>query len=303
MIAIQFQGWFQCRLANDPDPTDEPRGVSGSTFATVDEPDLDRVICLQPPADPRVIRSFSPPIGVSVYRVDVDGQPADQHPLLGAAVSLLDEAKFVEWNGVVTAPNQAFIDPFVFQIRQGDALALTRAAVWDVVAPNRTYYEVPPSFLAPRQTRPDLSPAARAAVGQATGIVDPLAFWERRQQQLQDELAGLPGGTAQDVERRRVAIEQRLAWLDLIARSKARCPDPWSDCRGAWDWRALRAVLLLVGRVDFAFPLNAAEVDVIDAAGVFSPIDRSTPWPLSFWMGAWDNDTLCGFMQGNLQLP
>ncbi len=37
MLVVNFAGWFQCRLATDPDPTDEPRGVSGFTFALAGE--------------------------------------------------------------------------------------------------------------------------------------------------------------------------------------------------------------------------------------------------------------------------
>ena len=33
-------GWFQCRLATDPDPYDEPRGVSGYVHAYLGEPTL-----------------------------------------------------------------------------------------------------------------------------------------------------------------------------------------------------------------------------------------------------------------------
>ena len=43
MLVIEFNGWFQCRLATDPDPYDEPRGVSGYVHAYAGEPDLDRL--------------------------------------------------------------------------------------------------------------------------------------------------------------------------------------------------------------------------------------------------------------------
>ena len=46
MLKLFFQGCFQCRLATDPDPTDEKRGISGPTFAAPGEADLDRVIRL-----------------------------------------------------------------------------------------------------------------------------------------------------------------------------------------------------------------------------------------------------------------
>ena len=47
-LLLRFQGWFELRLATDPDPTDEPRGVSGYTFAFGCEPPLDRVLRFQP---------------------------------------------------------------------------------------------------------------------------------------------------------------------------------------------------------------------------------------------------------------
>ena len=58
MIEIHFEGWFECRLATDPDPTDEPRGVSGWTYALAGEPDLDRIIRTQPMGT--VSRRFGP---------------------------------------------------------------------------------------------------------------------------------------------------------------------------------------------------------------------------------------------------
>ena len=65
-IWLKFNGWFQCRLATDPDPTDEPRGVSGYVRAVAGEPDLDRILRLQPPV---VQRSYCPQVGVKVRAV------------------------------------------------------------------------------------------------------------------------------------------------------------------------------------------------------------------------------------------
>ncbi len=49
MLSITFAGWAQCRLPTDPDPYDEPRGVSGYMYAYAGEPDLDRLIRFQDP--------------------------------------------------------------------------------------------------------------------------------------------------------------------------------------------------------------------------------------------------------------
>src|SRR5690606_16465196 len=52
VLRIDFEGWFQVRLATDPDPSDEPRGVSGTTFALAGEPDFDRIVRFWEPIAP-----------------------------------------------------------------------------------------------------------------------------------------------------------------------------------------------------------------------------------------------------------
>ena len=70
MLSITFAGWAQCRLATDPDPYDEPRGVSGYMWAYSGEVDLDRIIRFQAPP---FQRTHTPEIGVSVTSVKVHG--------------------------------------------------------------------------------------------------------------------------------------------------------------------------------------------------------------------------------------
>ena len=47
LLELQFEGFFMCRIATDPDPTNEQLGVSGYTMALVKEDPLDQVIRLQ----------------------------------------------------------------------------------------------------------------------------------------------------------------------------------------------------------------------------------------------------------------
>ena len=61
MLILNFEGYFQMRMATDPDPTDEKRGISGYTFALAGEPDLDAKIHLQPDEDGVWERKFGPP--------------------------------------------------------------------------------------------------------------------------------------------------------------------------------------------------------------------------------------------------
>lgn len=68
-LLLEFKGWFQCRLrlSTDPDPTWEPRGVSGYTRAVGRESDFDRVLHLQ--------RSEIPDCD---YRRGEEGNPANK---------------------------------------------------------------------------------------------------------------------------------------------------------------------------------------------------------------------------------
>src|SRR6185503_3047945 len=63
-IELAFAGFFECRLATDPDPFDELRGTSGWTFALPGEPNLDRIIRFQPTG--AVLRWGGPAVGVAV---------------------------------------------------------------------------------------------------------------------------------------------------------------------------------------------------------------------------------------------
>ena len=76
MLFIKFEGWFQCRLATDPNPTDEPRGVSGYMKALPGEPDFDRIIRFH---SPLVERAYIPKIGVTVTKVAIDGVENQKH--------------------------------------------------------------------------------------------------------------------------------------------------------------------------------------------------------------------------------
>lgn len=71
VLGFHFSGIFQLRLATDPDPSHDPRGHSGWTFAYAEEPDLDRVIRFNHPVSPR---PFTPPVGVRVTDAHIDGE-------------------------------------------------------------------------------------------------------------------------------------------------------------------------------------------------------------------------------------
>ena len=172
MLAVTFAGSAQCRLATDPDPYDEPRGVSGYLHAYAGEPDLDRLIRFQ---DPPFRRTRTPTIGVLVRSVVLDGAPVAGHPLQSARVQLLDRPKFEGRNGVVAEDGLEPIVPFHLSIEQG-AARLARATVpTDPTSPycefNAIDFIADPGFME-RQT----------------GIVSLVSVWGERLALLETEL-------------------------------------------------------------------------------------------------------------------
>ena len=97
-LTLQFQGYFACRIATDPDPTNEQRGMSGYTMALSTEDNLDQVVRLR--VDEEYIRkNLRPPgrligmdnnlrRGVVVTGVQYDGQ-GYQSNLMDAQLDLL----------------------------------------------------------------------------------------------------------------------------------------------------------------------------------------------------------------------
>lgn len=198
MLRIHFEGWFQCRLATDPDPSDEPRGVSGWTFAVAGEPDLDRVIRLQDPVAPR---SHGPRVGVSVRAVSIDGNQIPEHPLLGGQVNLLDEPTFEGRNGIASEDTLEPIVPFHLCVTGGG------------VTIRRQDFDRDEADFRWRQPLPDAA-VDPAELAEATGIRDPAGYRRGRRDALQAELDRSADPVA------RVALRRRIA--DLSGRRDIR---------------------------------------------------------------------------------
>lgn len=267
MLELDFAGWFQCRLATDPDPADEPRGVSGWTFAVGSEPDLDRVIRFH---DPPVRRSHGPDVGVAVTQVRLFRQPRPGHPLAGAPVQLLDDPRFEGRNGLVAEDGQEPIEPFHLQVSSGD-FTLRREDLHDPRRP--PIAALRPDHLVRRLAKGVESGAQVAAeVQQATGITDIRAHARQRAAALQADLQA----SANPVTA--AGLQKRL--------------------------RALGPLMPIKVTYEFAIGEYGGDVEVTgDAAAIGGEVDRQAPWPLTMWVGGWDTDALCGFAKGTLTVP
>jgi len=262
VIEIGFRGWFQARLATDPDPYDEPRGVSGYVHAYAGEPDLDRVICFQPPP---FVRSHGRPVRVTVDTVLRDTVEIPGHPLLGAPVDLLDAPKFEGRNGVVADDGLEPIYPFRLAITSGKFRAVRAVRPADPDYPYLGLFAGGVEINA-------------AEVRAATGEPDLLDTWRNR-------LTALHHDEADAEEPHRTGISERVEFLERNL-----------DSGGG-------AARFFAALMRYRYPL-AAPPEITDPhQWLDGHTDPAVPWSVSFWLGGWDADVLCGFVRGTLRLP
>lgn len=271
-LELGFEGWFQCRLATDPDPYDEPAGVSGTTVALAWERPLDRVIRFNRPVDPR---SGAPVPGVSVRAVQLDGIPVPAHPLVGASVDLADDSRFEGRNGLVADDGTEPIVPFAIRVR-GAEHVIERE---DPPGPSDTDGNDQLAYAHRLGGNIDGSPAVAEEILDAVRIPNRHAWAAAREEHL-------------------VAAQQHETDAGRRAGLATRLD----------RFRSLRAngSAFVAVRVTYGFGVGAhgGRGTVHGAgAGVPEAIDVRQPWPLAFWLGGWDADGLCGYVRGTLGLP
>jgi hypothetical protein len=285
-LVLQFTGWCLMRIPTDPDPTDEPRGASGYTFAFAGEPDLDRFIYLQPPS-PKAVppRLFAPEVGVTVgsaRRYDPNGTSTDVPALVGAQVNLLDNPVLENRNWTLTLPGFEPIVPFRLQVAS-KGIRIHRDAPIDPDHPNLPVWKIPlAKIVAQGAAGMAWEPGT---VGRATGIWDALAFVTRRRDAVKKKLEELEKDHGDPVLI--VNLRGRLAELDFAVKNPG-------------DRRVLAKSFV----ERFSFPMlgKHAALDGSDA-DFGGKLDPNAPWSVAFWIGAWDPDALCAFMEGSLSIP
>ena len=261
-VSIAFRGWFQARLATDSDDFDEPRGQNGWTFAFEGEPDLDRIIRLVDPVAPR---SHGPQLGVAVTAVTIDGTAVGHHVLVGAALQLSGDPKFEGHNGAIAPPGSEPVFPFNLKLAAGSVVLEVREwlAFADLTKP---------------VARPRFGKGVRtldnARLMSVLGTTDLSAFRAARKQALATDLSNTMDPT------QKKNLQQRLAQMDStdLPLSALGFSVPYS----------------------FKIPDSARSATDPDAA--LGPGLLTKPWQLDWWMGAWDADALCGFMDGSLKI-
>ncbi len=288
MMTVTFEGWFQCRFATDPDPTDDPRGVSGPTFSVPGEPPFDRIIRLNDFVKPRYPRDRSP--GVTVTSVAINGQNAASHSLIGASVNLLGSPSYQQRNMILVllVPMfQAPIDPFHIQIK-GNGIEISRVDYIDLAHPNLSYKDV---FLNSTltQRRGNQIAVQSVEVAEKTGFMN---YREVRRQRL-DDLKRLREHEADPIER--AALDKRIMNIEndrLLT----------GEMLAATQFLGLQATYSL--QINGSARIDPMRNSITDDANLLQgTVGFSQPWTITFWMGGYDVDTMFGYFSGSLSMP
>lgn len=287
-LVAKFSGYGLMRIPTDPDPTDDPRGVSGYTFAFGDEPNLDRIIRLQP--EPHLVRSHSPEMGITIKHAErrsseLGVDPVPLPGLVGAVMDWEDGPKLENRNLILTIAGQEPIIPFHMRIRNDD-IDIYRTVPIDPEDPDLPVWKASAARLAAMAAtgmfpEPD-------TIGRATGMWDPYKRVLERIELLEADLAAMPD--TPENEGKRAVIEGRLHQL-YIGR----------------DQPSNRRVTHSVMVERFSFPMIGGVCDISgDQEGVLGgslQLDKNADWTISFWIGGWDSDLLCAYFEGTLQAP
>jgi hypothetical protein len=291
MLYISFTGWWQMRMALDPDPNDEPRGASGPTVAVPGEPNFDGIIRLRNPVSPRWPHDKD--IGVAVSQVAVDDPSAlngkrviANHPLDGAEVDFVDDPTFAE-RGFVILYQKMPVDPFHLVIT-GNGIRLEVLDLWDPSRPELTIDDV-------AANDPELLPRRCVAVqpqsplvASTTGIIDYPAYRLARKEALIARLKTIKG------EPERSAIEMRI---DMLAK------DDMVKNNAGMVGLQIEAQQFLGLCGFYSFPIQGTPLFKDAQNRMGGQVGTSQAWFVEWWMGGFDVDTLTGYLSGTLTVP
>lgn len=319
MMKLHFKGWFQCRLATDPDPFDEPRGVSGWTFALTGESDFDRIIRFQPPSSHNNIRYPGRDIGVRVFKISYaaglnqKSRNTASEILKFSNVNLVEEPRFEGRNASIDGGDGEIIDPFHIHIYNDRTnISIKRRYVLD---PNNPYASLEYLVKNKRSEVRDIIKRRQPVITipnhmfisgkidtPSTGKSAPDAKDDIIKQTDVYEYSGI-GGLCRirydEIKKmlddnhehpNRVALLERLDYLSCFFNS--------DTCKYRSGGFADPFFMML----SYDFPITGpSQVDGPD--DLVNMIDSSSPWRIEFWMGGWEPDVLCGFVYGSLSIP
>jgi hypothetical protein len=200
-----------------------------------------------------------------VLEVQIGRQAIAGHDLLGGSVEFLDEPVFEGRSGLASEDAEEPIFPFHIQV-QGQNIVLRRE-YRDVSTGSWTFGR---SVLAP----------GSPAVLQRAGTADEDKFFAERLEKLEAALAEARDDTA------KTCLEFRLRYVRQYRdRGKSVGPVP------------------LVGGLKYHYVMEGPWAEVVDPNQRLGCKVGGGPWIADLWVGCWDADTLCGYIDGQLTIP
>ena len=290
---LHFEGWAQGRMPTDPDPSYEPRGVSGYSFALPGEPDMDRIIYFQNKKGV-IHRSHTPEVGVYVTggtEFTTKGKDGDVefidkreitegHPLFNAKIDLKKNSVFVSENSTVIYNGFGVMNPFLFSV-EGKDKSFQRRFYADPTDPKEKVEEYDIDTLTPYMLNTVFMDSVELMFDPK--ILNRTAFRNERKLKLEGEL-----GLAEleliikpkdkELQIKIAALRKRISELEMN--------DP--------DNRRTRQIGT---QTLINYPLNAVEAKVNKQW-----VKPSADWPITMWFGAWDTDSLCFFVNGFIEI-
>lgn len=301
LLQVQYEGFFMCRLATDPDPTNEQLGVSGYTMALVPEDPLDQVIRLQ--ADKKFVKkNLRAPaeqmgirIGVDVNNVLYDGNPYEPGlaALRGARVSLegqnppFDGPIFDSRNNIVGSDDEMsfVVNPFEMVIR-GRGVTIRAVDHLNPADPSQKIWEIEdPSTYARRL--PSAFSGSSTQVMSILRVFDQFTYFNDRLRYLRQRMAHLEG--QRKPRKENAELETEIQTLQ----SRIYQIEFWGD----------RFFNKMGFQLTYSFRVNGSQVIEDRKNALKGTADTAHPWPVTFWFGGWDGDLLVGYMQGSLGIP
>jgi len=289
VLELEFQGWVQIRLATDPDGALVRRGCTGNAFAIGDEPDLDRIIRLQP--DKAIVRSHCPLIGVKVVDARLLATPLEAAAagrripkLVGAKVELLESPVFEGRNHLVSEDGEP-IEPFVLEIRGPGGVVLRRKVIGPPIN-DMTPVQRRGSGRYPVNLQVSLA-AMRENMRRAGLKTSPAEYVADRIRLLESELDKIPA--AEKTTRVAEELKFRISVLRDAKPGNIRWTRFFFDAE--YSHTLSGAVAATVQGLEPAFKVVTATKD--DPA----------KWLINYHFGFFDTDALCAYMYGKLWIP
>jgi hypothetical protein len=305
IMKVHFEGFWQCRMSTDPDPTLEFRGTSGHTVALPREGDFDRVIRTQfdqirehefrmpfPPYLAKLPDCTTRPFGVIVTRVE-DAPNQDVATLLrGAEFRLLHDPRFESRNQIVAdginriAPP---IVPFDLQIGVKDHAYLRRSDPLDPERPELEIWQLAPADFPSR-----VPVTYRHLSDEVVDTIFP-----------PDQFTSDPNTTFNSYfNLRRLTLEQWLSApnVDPLTAAGYRTRIRMIDIHTSGSISDPGLMESRLGlQCIWDHEIRGTDAFVSDELAPF--VDLNHPWHTRFWMGGWDGDLLLGWMSGHVGLP